>query len=89
MAYRTRHIAPLWLGAVIANLQKQIIPDVKNGLTAVELHSAAWTNTNQSILTEMILESSVYHAEEDMIKGTDECRLLFLTGCDGHERAPS
>ncbi|PYH80478.1 hypothetical protein BO82DRAFT_433275 [Aspergillus uvarum CBS 121591] len=82
-ARRAPRLGSLWLGAVIVDMAKSTLRDVRNGLTALDLSAAAWTGTDQSYIT---LKSRP--SDGTTIRREDECRLLFLTGCDGFTRAP-
>ncbi|KAE8330805.1 hypothetical protein BDV39DRAFT_190397 [Aspergillus sergii] len=74
-------LAPLWLGAIMTGIARSELRDIRNGLTAIDLHAAAWTGTTNSFIT---LKPGV--AQEHTIRREDECRLLFITASDGYTR---
>lgn len=65
-----------------------LLQDLKNGLTAIELHGAAWTDTEQSIITTKGSDQGFPQVRPEKIDRVDECRLLYLTACERHERFP-
>lgn len=71
MAHRTGHVVPLWLGAIASGLQTQILQNVKNGLTAIELISAAWTDTSQSFITLKSLERDSSQPKQNTLSRVD------------------
>lgn len=79
-------LAALWLGAIILGLEKTILRPVRSGLFNVELHAAAWTGTIHSFINLKPNTSCVTSRKE--IDRSDECRLLFLTGSESHQRPP-
>jgi hypothetical protein len=81
---RQPRLATLWLGAIIMGMAKSELRDIKNGLTATDLHAAAWTGTTQSFIT---LNPGA--SDGRTIRREDECRLLFLTSSNEHARAPT
>ncbi|GIK06733.1 hypothetical protein Aspvir_002383 [Aspergillus viridinutans] len=81
---RQPRLATLWLGAIIMGIVKSELQDVKNGLTALDLHAAAWTGTRQSFIT-----SNPGASDGQMIRREDECRLLFIASSNEHARAPT
>ncbi|KAJ5135140.1 uncharacterized protein N7515_004418 [Penicillium bovifimosum] len=83
LAYRQPRLASLWLGAIIVGLANSTIRNIRIGLTATELNAAAWTGTLQSFIT---MEPGCNDGQ--MIRREDECRLLFITACDGYTRIP-
>ncbi|KMU92424.1 LOW QUALITY PROTEIN: hypothetical protein CIHG_10235 [Coccidioides immitis H538.4] len=74
-------LGPLWLGAILTGTATTILHAIRSGQWAVDLHAAAWTGTEQSFLTTKL--SGPRAAKQSRINRDDECRLLFLTGCDG------
>ncbi|OOQ89590.1 hypothetical protein PEBR_07514 [Penicillium brasilianum] len=73
----------LWLGAILMNVAKIVLQDVRSGMMALDIPASAWTGTTQTFLTLGIGSS---HGES--IRRDDECRLLFITACEYHERPP-
>jgi hypothetical protein len=83
---RQPRLAALWLGAIIMGMAKTVIRDLKNGLSAPDLHAAAWTGSVQSFIT-----LGIRTLDRQMISREDECRLLFITAtsaADNHSRVP-
>ncbi|KAF2457041.1 hypothetical protein BDY21DRAFT_385925 [Lineolata rhizophorae] len=85
MAKREPILAALWLGAIIIGMENTIVRPLRTGLFAVELHSAAWTGTLHSFVT---LRNTPRTLGNEVISRSDECRLLYLTGSEGHSRVP-
>jgi hypothetical protein len=83
LARRQPKIGALWLGAILVGNARSTLRDIRIGLIALDFHAAAWTGTIQSF---MAIEPGVIDGET--ITREDECRLLFITGCDGYTRAP-
>ncbi|KAE8356962.1 hypothetical protein BDV28DRAFT_125990 [Aspergillus coremiiformis] len=83
LASRQPKFGSLWLGAIIMGIAKSTLQDMRIGLTALDLNVAAWTGTDQSFIT---LKPGV--SDGITIRREDECRLLFITGCDGFTKAP-
>ena len=82
---RQPRLASLWLGAIIMGVAKSELRDLKNGLSALDLHAAAWTESIQSFIT---LEPGNHDGQ--LIRREDECRLLFITAADDrYRRAPT
>ncbi|KMU74502.1 hypothetical protein CISG_10336 [Coccidioides immitis RMSCC 3703] len=79
-------LGPLWLGAILTGTATTILHAIRSGQWAVDLHAAAWTGTEQSFLTTKL--SGPRAAKQSRINRDDECRLLFLTGCDGFSSVP-
>ncbi|EFW18990.1 conserved hypothetical protein [Coccidioides posadasii str. Silveira] len=79
-------LGPLWLGAILTGTAMTILHAIQSGQWAVDLHAAAWTGTEQSFLTTKL--SGPRAAKQSKINRDDECRLLFLTGCDGFSSVP-
>ncbi|PYH79083.1 hypothetical protein BO82DRAFT_367207 [Aspergillus uvarum CBS 121591] len=73
----------LWLGAIFTDLAKSILRDVRTGMTALDLPASAWTETTQKFLT-----AKVGPSNGESIRREDECRLLFITASEGHDRPP-
>lgn len=83
---RQPRLTSLWLGAIIMGMAKTEIRNLKIGLSALDLHAAAWTGSVRSFMT---LGIETLHGQ--MIRREDECRLLFITAtdaADNHSRAP-
>lgn len=80
---RQPRIGILWLGALLTDLAKSILRDVRAGMTAVDLPASAWTETSQSFLS-----SEIESIDGDYIHRDDECRLLFITAFESHDRPP-
>ncbi|GLA34046.1 hypothetical protein AnigIFM63309_004073 [Aspergillus niger] len=80
---RQPRLGILWLGALLTDLAKSILRDVRAGMTALDLPASAWTETTQSFLT-----SEIRPINGDSIPRDDECRLLFITASEGHDRPP-
>lgn len=83
LANRQPRLGILWLGAILMNVAKIVLQDVRSGMMALDLPASAWTGTTQTFLTLGIGSS---HGES--IRRDDECRLLFITACEYHERPP-
>ena len=79
-------LAPLWLGAILTGGEKQILSGLRSGLSAVELHAAAWTDTAHSFIGPW--SHSAILISNSAIRRSDEARLLFLTGSEGFSRSP-
>ena len=86
MSKRQPRLVALWLGASIIGMEKTILQPVRNGLFSIELHAAAWTGTVHSFINLRPHMPRVTSHEE--IDRRDECRLLFLTGSESHQRPP-
>ncbi|KAL9632747.1 MAG: hypothetical protein Q9204_003663 [Flavoplaca sp. TL-2023a] len=86
MSKREPALAALWVGAIILGMEKNILRPVRNGLFAVELHAAVWTGTIHSFINLSPNAPCVTGNKE--ISRPDECRLLYLTGSESHQRAP-
>lgn len=83
LANRQPQLGILWLGAILVDLATPILRDIRTGMMALDLPASAWTGTIQTFLTVKMGNS---HCES--IRRDDECRLLFITACEGHERPP-
>jgi len=83
LANRQPRVGILWLGAILTDLDKSILRDIRMGMTALDLSASAWTGTTQTFLTAQIGTS-----DGESIRRDDECRLLFITACEGHDRPP-
>ncbi|KAJ5191848.1 uncharacterized protein N7498_010833 [Penicillium cinerascens] len=83
MANRQPRLGILWLGAILTGLAKSVLRDIRAGMTALDLPASAWTGTKQTFLT-----SKVGDSDGEIINRDDECRLLFITACEGHDRPP-
>jgi hypothetical protein len=86
MSKRQPSLAALWLGAIILGMEKIILQPLRIGLLAVELHAAAWTGTIHSFIN--LRPNTPYVTGNKEISRADESRLLYLTGSEGHQRAP-
>ncbi|KAE8318849.1 hypothetical protein BDV41DRAFT_589613 [Aspergillus transmontanensis] len=77
------------LATILGRRRPQLAPprselhDIRDGLTAIDLHAAAWTGTTNSFIS---LKPGV--AQEHTIRREDECRLLFITASVGYIRVP-
>ena len=78
--------ATLWLNVIIVGVKKPILQTIHFGLSTMKLHAAAWTATVQSFIELEPSAPSVIN--ENKIRRSDECRLLYITDCDGHSRMP-
>ncbi|OJJ72417.1 hypothetical protein ASPBRDRAFT_54263 [Aspergillus brasiliensis CBS 101740] len=74
---RQPRLGILWLGALLTDLAKSILRDVRAGMTALDLLASAWTETTQSFLT-----SEIGPINGEWIPRDDECRLLFITASE-------
>lgn len=83
LASRKPRLGSVWLGAVLMGIAKSALRDIRTGLTALELNTAAWTGIEQSFIT-----GKPSTSDGITIRREDECRLLFITGCDGYARPP-
>ena len=83
LSNRRSQLGILWLGAILTDLAKNILRDIRAGMTALDLPSSAWTETAQTFLT-----SKMGTANDEFIHHDDECRLSFITACEGHDRPP-
>ncbi|KJK62961.1 hypothetical protein P875_00034190 [Aspergillus parasiticus SU-1] len=80
---RRPQLAPRWLGAIMTGIARSELRDIRDGLTAIDLHAAAWTGTKHSFIS---LKPGV--AQEHTIRREDDCRLLSITASDGYTRVP-
>ncbi len=80
------NLAALWLGSILTGGEKRIFRDVRLGLSAVELHAAAWTGTIHSFIGPWSPAS--ISIKYSAICRSDEAQLLFLTECEGFSRVP-
>lgn len=83
LANRQPRLGILWLGAILPDLAKSVLRDLRAGMTALDLPASAWTGTTQTFLT-----SNTGAGNGESIRREDECRLLFITACEGHDRPP-
>lgn len=83
LSRRQPRLASLWLGAIIMGVAKSELRDLKNGLSALDLHAAAWTGYVQSFIT-----LGLGNHEGQLIRREDECRLLFIIAADDRYRRP-
>lgn len=65
-------------------MARSILQHCRNGFIAVEIHSAAWTNTIQTFMS---LDPQPLPGC-DRIYRSDECRLLYLAGEELNSRLP-
>ncbi|EHA18326.1 hypothetical protein ASPNIDRAFT_140721 [Aspergillus niger ATCC 1015] len=80
---RVPHLAFLWLGGAVLNIQEHILYEGKFGLIPTELHAAVWSGTTQSFMQEPIHPATNGH-----IRRSDECRLLYFIQEEHHTRWP-
>lgn len=83
LANRQPRLGILWLGAILTDLANSVLRDIRAGMMALDLPASAWTETTQTFLT---LKMGSSHGE--LIRRDDECRLLFITASEGHDRPP-
>jgi hypothetical protein len=83
LANRQPRLGILWLGAILTDLANSVLRDIRAGMTALDLTASAWTGTTQTFLT-----SKMGNNHGELIRRDDECRLLFITACEGHDRPP-
>lgn len=83
LANRQPRLGILWLGAIFTNLAKSVLRDIRAGMTALDLPASAWARTTQTFLT-----SNMGTSNGESIHRDDECRLLFITACEAHDRPP-
>jgi len=84
LAAQRPDISALWTGAIITGMAQSILRNCRNGLIAIEIHSAAWTNTTQTFMS---LDPQPL-PNADRIYRSDECRLLYLAGEELNSRLP-
>ncbi|KAJ5361987.1 hypothetical protein N7541_002831 [Penicillium brevicompactum] len=84
LANRQPRLGILWLGATLAGLATPFLRDIRTGMTALDLAASAWAGTTSTFLTS---EMGTNHGNKG-IRRDDECRLLFITGSEGHHRPP-
>ncbi|KAH6668041.1 hypothetical protein B0J14DRAFT_548302 [Halenospora varia] len=77
-------IATLWTGALITGMAQSILQHCRNGLIAIEIHTAAWTNTTQTFMS----TDPQPLPDPDHIYRSDESRLLYLAGEELNSRLP-
>ncbi|PVH85786.1 hypothetical protein DL98DRAFT_605441 [Cadophora sp. DSE1049] len=77
-------VAGLWVGAIVTGMARSILRHCRNGFIAIEMNSAAWTNTTQTFMSldPLLLDDC------DRIHRSDECRLLYLAGEELNSRLP-
>ncbi|PWY96539.1 hypothetical protein BO94DRAFT_481421 [Aspergillus sclerotioniger CBS 115572] len=83
LATRQPRLGALWLGAILTDVAKSVLRDIRTGMTALDLAASAWTGTRQTFLT-----SKMGSSQGEVISRDDECRLLYITACEFHERPP-
>ncbi|EAW13737.1 uncharacterized protein ACLA_044570 [Aspergillus clavatus NRRL 1] len=83
LSKRQPQLGILWLGAVCLNVVKPVLRDIHIGMVALDLPASAWTGVPQTFLT-----SQTQHVNGESIRRDDECRLLFITAAEGHDRPP-
>ena len=59
MGERQPKLAALWLGASLTGVASRIIRDVHCGLSAIELHAAAWTRTTHTFIGPSVSASCI------------------------------
>lgn len=80
---RVPHLAFLWLGGAVLNIQEHILYEGKFGLIPTEIHAAVWSGTTQSFMQEPF-----HPATNGYIRRSDECRLLYFIQEESHTRWP-
>ncbi|KAJ5124396.1 uncharacterized protein N7515_008221 [Penicillium bovifimosum] len=83
LANRNPLLGTLWLGAILTDLAKTVLRDIRAGMTALDLPASAWATTIQTFMT-----CNMGTSNGESIRRDDECRLLFITACEGHDRPP-
>ncbi|KAJ5950475.1 uncharacterized protein N7479_008888 [Penicillium vulpinum] len=83
LATRKPILGILWLGAILAGSANNVLRDIRIGLVALDLPASAWARTAQTFLT-----SEMETNNSEAIRRDDECRLSFITACEGHDRPP-
>ncbi|KIA75648.1 hypothetical protein HK57_00580 [Aspergillus ustus] len=83
LANRQPRLGILWLGAFLVNVDQSVLRDTRNGMVALDLATSAWTNTPRTFLT-----SPMGSNDGTSISRDDECRLLFISSSECHERPP-
>ncbi|KAJ5934450.1 hypothetical protein N7466_003997 [Penicillium verhagenii] len=83
LANRSPLLGPLWLGAILTDLAKTVLRDIRAGMVALDLPASAWATTTQTFLT-----CNMGTSNGESIRRDDECRLSFITACKGHDRPP-
>ncbi|KAJ5789864.1 uncharacterized protein N7518_006875 [Penicillium psychrosexuale] len=83
LATRKPLLGPLWLGAILTGPATKILRDMRTGMVAFDLAASAWVKTAQTFLT-----SKMGTSDGESIRRDDECRLSFITACEGHDRPP-
>jgi hypothetical protein len=83
LANRQPRLGVLWLGAIFTGVADSVIRDIRAGMTALDLPASAWAGISQTFMT-----SKMGNNHGEFLRRDDECRLLFITGCEGHERPP-
>ncbi|RAK96546.1 uncharacterized protein BO80DRAFT_428968 [Aspergillus ibericus CBS 121593] len=83
LSKRQPPLGVLWLGAVCSDVAKPVLRDIRAGMVALDLPSSAWTGIPQTFLT-----SRTQRVNDESIRRDDECRLLFITATEGHDRPP-
>jgi hypothetical protein len=73
----------LWLGAVCSDVARSVLRDIRAGMVALDLPASAWTGIPQTFLT-----SQIRNIDGEYITRDNECRLLFITATEGHDRPP-
>lgn len=85
MAKRQPHLASFWLGAVIFGLERRIIQMARPGTLPVDLHADASTNTLHSFIGAGVSPDALSGRR---IRRSDECRILFISGSEKHNKPP-
>ncbi|KAJ5505033.1 hypothetical protein N7463_007907 [Penicillium fimorum] len=83
LANRIPLLGTLWLGEILTDLAKTILRDIQAGMTALDLSGSAWATTTQTFMT-----CNMGTSNGESIRRDDECRLLFITACEGRDRPP-
>lgn len=83
LANRQPQLGILWLGAILTDVANSVLRDIRAGMVALDLPASAWTETTQTFLT-----SEMGNSQGESMCRDDECRLLLITACEGHDRPP-
>ncbi|OJJ46436.1 hypothetical protein ASPZODRAFT_151975 [Penicilliopsis zonata CBS 506.65] len=80
---RQPRLRVLWLGAIFTDVAGSVLRDIRVGMAALDLPASAWAGAIQTFLT-----SKMEGSDGESIRREDECRLLFITASEGHDRPP-
>ncbi|KAK4142019.1 uncharacterized protein C8A04DRAFT_13638 [Dichotomopilus funicola] len=78
-------VAPLWVGATILGLQKDLLRPATYGMALIDLPSAVWSGAIQSFIQQPVSDLLV---RDGRVTSADQCRLLFLSQSRLHSRVP-